>query len=123
MIDREKVERALQLAEAMESSTGASVSIETDGRISVLIFQSSDISNLLKFVPRIQRKRMCREEIWGYADYEGIKIQICNVGKCEIEYVEEEVPEMLATGRTVMEKKAVYNCPDSDIVRKAKKGA
>lgn len=120
MIDRKKVEKALKLVEATQSVSGAKVTIDNDGNVSVLVYEPSDLDVVLERIPRLRRMKMSGGDVWAEGDYDGITVRVCNVGKCEVVYEEKEEPEMVPSGKTVTVKTARYVCPDEDIVAKEK---
>ena len=113
MIDRAKVEKALQIAEACKSAN-VSIRVET-GKIEILVYAHGDKDAVWAYVSRLQRVPMGNGEVWGEAHIDGIKIQVVRIGKCDIVYEEREVAEMVPTGQTVKETVVRYVCPDGPI--------
>lgn len=118
MIDRDMVERALRLAdEAQAAGVSTSISISYDGEIIVLLHNhKAALDVALRHVPRLKRKEFRSGNIWGVGDYDGIRVHVADIAKCQVVYEEVETPEMAPTGKMVKKTVMRYHCPDGDIL-------
>lgn len=125
-VDRGKVADAIELIEQTEGSIALEIARWSKGgkwRYEVISYDGEkDVTPILKLVKRIERKKPYEssDNINGYCTFRDIPIRLCGIAKCEVVYedYEEEVPEMVATGKMIKvpKKRAVHKCQEGELV-------
>lgn len=129
-IDRHKVALAIELLE--QSGAGefsvSKYSAYQEWSYDLDFYEKKALDIVLKRVKRVKREKPydSSTSVWGKCKIEGLPVSIRNIGECKVAYeeYEEEVDEMIATGKKVKVKKkrAVTQCPDADIVNQKATG-
>ena len=123
MIDRAKVERALEIADALHKWAIVNVYItqRSAGRgiqIQLCVHPKGDladdglISQVLTFVPKIRRRKGSDGNVLGEALFECIENTLFHIDTCQRIEEDVELPELVATGKTITEKRVRYVCPE-----------
>ena len=98
MVDREKVEKALALAEKIGAPVSVSIGLwrpEEKTEVSIICYATDAVERILPHVKRIKRTLShCSGTIDGSAEIDGIKIRIPCIEKHE--ETKEELPDIVA---------------------------
>lgn len=122
MIDRKKVERALEIADGLRDLAHVNIYLSEKAQekteIELCVHPETDpapdelINRILGVVPKIQRRKGMEGNIMGSAWCDGIEITLYHLDKCRRVEDEVEVPELERTGKMITQKRVRYLCPE-----------
>lgn len=111
------LEKAIRAIKALDKASYIQLTIDASGGVQVYAYPNNDpdekrelVSGLTHLVGKMDKK-VSGSEISLYGEKDGLTVHIAQYEICEIiGYVEEEVPETVTTGRTVVLKIPVSDC-------------